>query len=95
MSKELDLAYKEVDLIQSLFEKYHFKFDYYPTVIPTVRNLFNDAICGNINDGTLELKKLLEDSLKDEIDYLPTKYNCNIKELIGDENQILIDYYDH
>lgn len=86
-----NLCYLILDL---LLEHCH-KFEYDAKAVPEIMILFDKSILGNVNDATLELKKLLEDSLIDNIDYLPNRYNYNAEELIGDENAILIDYYDH
>lgn len=83
------------DLILNLLLEHCHKFDYDVQGISEVRTLFDKSILGDISDATLELKKLLEDSIRDNIDYLPERYNYNVKDVMGDVNDILIDYYDH
>jgi len=83
------------DLILDLLLEHCHKFDYDVQAISEVRILFDKSIFGDISDATLELKKLLEDSIRDNIDYLPERYNYKAEDLMGDINDILIDYYDH
>jgi len=84
------------DVMSDLMLKHCHKFDYRAKSIPEIHHLAEE-LCfeGNINEDVLELKKLVEDSLKDNKDYLPERYNYNSKDLMGDVNDILIDYYDH
>lgn len=68
------------------------KFGYYLGIASKDINIaITKAICGQIEDDVLELKKLLEDSIRDNIDYLPERYKFDVKEVMGDENQILIN----
>ncbi|MDE5583220.1 MAG: hypothetical protein K2J08_05925 [Ruminococcus sp.] len=83
------------DLMLDLLLEHCHKFEYDAQAIPEIRILFDKSIFGDVNNSTLELKKLLEDSLRDNIDYLPERYGYNAEDLMGDENAILIDYYDH
>lgn len=83
------------DLMLDLLLEHCNKFDYDVQAISEVRILFDKSIFGDVSDATLELKKLLEDSIRDNIDYLPERYNYKAEDLMGDENAILIDYYDH
>lgn len=82
--------------IFDLVELHSKKFGYHVTSATLDINMIvAKAQFDEIDDDTLELKKLLEDSIKDGIDYFPERYNYNVKDAIGDENAILIDYYDH
>lgn len=87
---------KIYELIFDLVELHRKKFGYYITSATLDINMIvAKAQFDEIDDATLELKKLLEDSIKDNIDYLPERYNYNVKDAKGDINDILIDYYDH
>jgi len=87
---------KIYESISDLEELHRKRFGYYITLATLDINMIvAKAQFDEINDDTLELKKLLEDSIKDNIDYLPEKYNYNVKDVIGDTKDILIDYYDH
>lgn len=87
------------EMFESIFKliKLHSdKFGYHAdTAVLDIYITFDKALFGKIDDDVLELKKLLEDSIKDNIDYLPERYNYNAKDAMGDINDILIDYYDH
>ena len=84
------------ETIFKLIELHSDKFGYFSrTATADVGIIVDKALFGKIDDATLELKKLLEDSIKDNVDYLPERYNYNVKDAKGDINDILIDYYDH
>ncbi|MDE6500477.1 MAG: hypothetical protein K2L10_00090 [Ruminococcus sp.] len=84
------------ETLLKLIELHNDKFDYYADIsTANIGIIVDKALLGEIDDSTLELKKLLEDSIKDGIDYLPKRYNYNAKDIMGDINNILIDYYDH
>lgn len=82
-------------LILDLLLDHCYKFGYDAKAVSEIMILFDKSIFGDVSDATLELKKLLEDSIRDNIDYLPERYNYKAEDLMGDENAILIDYYDH
>lgn len=82
--------------IFDLVELHREKFGYYVTSATLDINLIAAKSQFNeIDDSTFELKRLLEDSIKDNTDYLPEKYNFNPKDAMGNADDILIDYYDH
>lgn len=84
------------ETIFKLIELHSDKFGYHAdTATADIGIIVDKALFGKIDDATLELKKLLEDSIKDNVDYLPERYNYNVKDAKGDINDILIDYYDH
>ena len=98
MQENIDEIFEGTNAVfKSIFkslESHSEKFGYHATVA-NINILVDEDLLGQIDDDVLELKKLLEDSLRDNIDYLPDRYNFNVKDVIGDDNQILIDYYDH
>ncbi len=68
------------------------KFGYPPEIASVdIRIAIDKSLCGQIEDDVLELKKLLEDSIRDNVDYLPERYKFDVKEVIGDANRILIN----
>lgn len=84
------------ETIFKLVEFHNDKFGYHANIATADINMIIDkALFGYIDDDVLELEKLLENSIRDNIDYLPERYNYNVKEVMGDVNDILIDYYDH
>ncbi len=84
------------ETIFKLIELHSDKFGYHADIATADIGMTVDkALFGHIDNDVLKLKKLLEDSIKDGIDYLPKRYNYNAKDIMGDINNILIDYYDH
>ncbi len=80
------------ETIFKLIELHNDKFGYHADIATADIGMTVDkALFGHIDDDVLKLKKLLEDSIKDNTDYLPEIYNYNAKEAKGNINDILID----
>ncbi len=80
------------DEIYKLIRMHYDQFGYPPEIATKEINIaITKALCNQIEDDVLELKKLLEDSIRDNVDYLPERYKFDVKEVIGDANQILIN----
>ena len=78
--------------IYKMTKIHHEKFGYHPENAAADINIAIDkALFGEIEDDVLELKKLLEDSIRDNVDYLPERYKFDVKEVMGDANRILIN----
>jgi hypothetical protein len=85
MNQIFEEIYKMTDI-------HYEKFGYHPEFASVdIRIAIDKSLCGQIEDDVLELKKLLEDSIRDNVDYLPERYKFDIKEVMGDANRILIN----
>ncbi|HAE51804.1 MAG TPA: hypothetical protein DCG30_00930 [Ruminococcus sp.] len=85
MNQIFEEIYKMTDI-------HYEKFGYHPENAAKEINIaIVKSLCGQIEDDVLELKKLLEDSIRDNVDYLPERYKFDVKEAMGDANRILIN----